>query len=218
MTGDYKLSYSTATWTTWNTNYVVTNSTSTSQTVWADWNNLYEATGTATNSNVITITWQSWSEEAWTRAYARTSAQANRRHYYAAPAAETEEDRAARRARQAQREAERAAVVEAERQERAAARERGRQLLLANLSAEQRAEYETHQRFHIRTPSGRRFCIEHGRAHNVFELDAAGRRIREFCGHVGEHVPDEDNVLAQKLLLENDEETFIRIANVRQLA
>ena len=44
-------------------------------------------------------------------------------------------------------------------------------------------------------------------------LDEGGRPAEVYCIHPSEWVPHEDNMLAQKLMLEYDEESFLRIAN-----
>lgn len=95
---------------------------------------------------------------------------------------------------------------------------RARVLLLSLLDDVQAAEYEAHGQFHvIGSVSGNRYLIMRGRAQNVFRLNDAGERVVELCGHVGECVPDEDNILAQKFMIETDEAEFLRVANATRL-
>lgn len=113
-----------------------------------------------------------------------------------------------------------AAVAERQRaaaeQERAAAesKERATALLLSLLNKQQTADFHARQEFTVTGSDGKRYLIRLGRAHNIFELDDAGNRVVEICGHVSDRVPDEDNIAAQKLALEADAPGFRRIANM----
>ncbi len=102
-------------------------------------------------------------------------------------------------------------------QEREAITVRARSLLMEHLNAEQRQEYEKSNHFHVRGSRGRRYRIKCGRAHNVYTVNDDGLLIVEHCAHVLENVPNEDNILAQKLLIEHDEDAFLATANQRQL-
>lgn len=103
-------------------------------------------------------------------------------------------------------------AAERARLERAAAVEKARVLLLQHLDDEQRAEFEEHRHFHVISSAGRRFQIRLGRESNVSLVNEQGGISRTFCIHVRDQVPDEDNVLAQMLLLRANEEDFLRIA------
>ena len=175
------------TWGSWNDVYTSTTITaSSSSTAWVDWNYRY-CNGTSTSS--VTI-WESWNSNTTSTGYT----------LHAVP--ETEEQREARR------------VAEAERAEAAAAaKERATELLLSVLDEQQAADFVERQEFVVEGSNGRRYLIRHGRQHNVFEIDNDGERIVEICGHVRDHVPNEDNMAAQKLALETDADTFLRIAN-----
>lgn len=108
------------------------------------------------------------------------------------------------------------------------AQRRAQGLLLEHLTAEQRREWETSRAFIVHTADGKRaYRIEYGLAGNVRLVKAdeapVGRYGRllsvgaRFCMHVYHPdgpVPNEDNVLAQKLLLEADERQFLDLANV----
>lgn len=101
-------------------------------------------------------------------------------------------------------------------QERQAATTRARELLIAHLTDEQRAEFEAHQRFHVTSSAGRRFEIEYGQYHNVYLLDDDGRRVTRYCGYFPS-VPLEDNILAQKMLIEKDEARYLSSSNASRV-
>lgn len=101
--------------------------------------------------------------------------------------------------------------------ERVAARRRAAELLLSQLDDEQRTAYEARHRFRLVGADGKLYEIARGRQHNVWELDASGRPRTEFC-ITHPDLPDDDIVLAQKLLLETDPARFRRIANATPVA
>jgi hypothetical protein len=55
------------------------------------------------------------------------------------------------------------------------------------------------------------------RQHNIFLLNEEGQRLREYCIYQEGYLPLPDNHLGQLLLLQADEERFLRIANERIL-
>lgn len=92
-------------------------------------------------------------------------------------------------------------------------KERARRLLRALLTAPQRASLDSCGWFEVRGSRGGRYRIEQGSTANVLELDAAGRPRYRCCAHPGIHIPDEDIMLAQKLLIETDEPLWSRTVN-----
>lgn len=94
-----------------------------------------------------------------------------------------------------------------------APRQRARQLLKANLSLEQTRQLEERGWFEVHGSKGTRYQVWQGQVRNVLQCDDSGRIIGRFCAHPAEAVPDEDAMLAQKLLLETDEAAFLAIAN-----
>lgn len=94
----------------------------------------------------------------------------------------------------------------------AAAREKARLLLVDCLEENQREEFERDGYFHVETRDGtRRYRLRPGgQPQRVMGED--GRRW-SYCIHPSGGFPSEDVVLAQKLLLETNEEEFLRIAN-----
>lgn len=95
--------------------------------------------------------------------------------------------------------------------ENARARERSLTLLMRCLNATQRAEFERSNSFRVRGRSGQEYRITYATAANVEVLAPRGIVERRLCaGPVGVPVPA--MMLAQKLMLENQEAEFLRIA------
>jgi hypothetical protein len=91
---------------------------------------------------------------------------------------------------------------------------RGNQLLMDNLSQEQRAQYVKGGYIEvIGGDTGKRYRIRHGSQMNVEELDLQGRRVHLFCFMPEGRVPIADTMLAQKMALELFEREAIGIAN-----
>jgi hypothetical protein len=94
------------------------------------------------------------------------------------------------------------------------AEERGGQLLIRNLSAVQREQYETRGYFEVvGGDTGKHYRIRRGHQLNVEELDEKGRRLRLLCFMPEGSVPVGDIMLAQKLSLELFESDALRVAN-----
>lgn len=181
-----------ATWLGWNGALLdassMTNETVTLSQTWTVWNGATGTTTTYTNANATFGVW----------------VQAQR---------ETEEQKAAREARQA----EWAAEQKKREQERKEAEARAEALLVAALTAEQRAQKQRDGWFLVDCKSGKRYRIDRGTHGNVKELDDAGRVVATLCAQP-DRVPAPDAHLAQKLMLETDEAAFLRVANRRAVA
>jgi len=119
---------------------------------------------------------------------------------------ETAEQKAVRRRAEAVRE-QRTRDLQAARK---AASDRAERLLEACLSTTQRDQLSSVGWFSVRAPSGRVYQIRRGRARNVVEMTTR----RTYCCHPIDGVPDADTMLAQKLMIETQEEEFLRLANV----
>jgi hypothetical protein len=93
------------------------------------------------------------------------------------------------------------------------AEKRARQLLLDNLSALQREQYETCGYFEVvGGDTGKRYRIRRGYQMNVEELAEKGQRIHLLCFVPQGHVPVYDVMLAQKIALELFELDALRVA------
>lgn len=97
------------------------------------------------------------------------------------------------------------------------ARDRSRALLEEFLTAEQRDELLHSACFHVQGADGFRYQIRLGQAHNVFRVNETGQRVIEYCLITKGILPVCDQLLAQKVLLETDPETFHKTANAWSL-
>jgi hypothetical protein len=99
------------------------------------------------------------------------------------------------------------------------ARRRAEALLRGCLTDEQREDLEKKDCFYLRTiakdGAERRYRIDRSTHGNVKLLDKDNRIIGAYCVQPT-GVPTEDAMLAQKLWLETDEETFRKKANFTQ--
>lgn len=193
---------------------------------WAYWVGGNTATTVTYSDNSTTgdLVWEAWCDDTSTTVtsltnyvWARWSDSANnladRVKLTAARPTETEEERAARIERQrvaAEAAAEQRRVAEEERQ---AAIAKARTLLNEHLNEEQRATYERDSYFEVVVPGTlRHYRIREGWSHNVERLEN-GQPVESFCIHPAQVVPNPDNMLAQKLMLEACEKDFLKIAN-----
>lgn len=201
------------------------------------------ATGTATITYANTVVWQAWTSDttatagniwnAWNRGatWTCTNSSANiwtawngpvqydraRRSIEIARAMPTPEQAAAARARQEEVNR-RYLEQEARRKtERELANQRAEQLLLGHLTEEQRAQLAREDWFLIVSASGKRYRINRGRHANVDVLDENNKVVRSLCVHPADTVPDADTMLAQKVMLQFDEERVTRMANVHPI-
>jgi hypothetical protein len=80
------------------------------------------------------------------------------------------------------------------------------------LAPAQRESYEQHQHFDVISRDGqRRYRVTRGQ--RVKLINPEGRVIKQYCIHPRMDVPAEDTALAQKLMLESEEDRFLRVAN-----
>lgn len=103
------------------------------------------------------------------------------------------------------------------------AQRRAQELLFSMLDEIQIEQWQAERAFTIETADGaRRYRIRHGVAGNIMlvkdgDREAAdGNWLRRFCFHAYHpdgSIPVEDHVLAQKLFIESDEASFLRLAN-----
>lgn len=201
MAGTWCASTTAAIWTVW----AATSGTTTSASaVWPTWCEATSGTETADTSAVV---WWKWNSDA---GYCQINARPRYQEI-----TETDEQRKAREDRlRADAEDARNAAEMAK-----AAQEKAERLLQEHLDEDQRRQHAAEKRFFLVAQSGKRYEVDcQRRQHNVYEVDAAGKRLIEYCIYQRGDCPLPDNTLAQKLLLEHDEPAFLRIANARRLA
>lgn len=88
------------------------------------------------------------------------------------------------------------------------ASDKARALLLKNLDAEQKATFLDKNEFSVRAKDGNVYRITKKLSFNVHGPDG-----RKYCGQLV-NTPVEDQMLAQKVLLENDPQKFFDNANI----
>lgn len=178
------------TWIKWNTDYTCTTATS---ATWEIWNIGYSASGTSTLTSTATcdVIWRGWNST------------------YAAITLETTEQRQARQQ----------AKIAAD-QQRKVIHERAEKWLRQHLNETQEEQYLKDREFVVHSRDGQRRYLITAKDAWVYELDTAGKRIRSFCIHsrVNGQLPIADEVCVKKLLLESDEQAFLKIANATRLA
>lgn len=88
------------------------------------------------------------------------------------------------------------------------ARAKARQLLLRNLDAGQEESFKKDGSFRVTAKDGKVYTVKTARSFNVVAEDGT-----KYCGQTVD-TPVEDQMLAQKLLLEHEPEKFFKNANV----
>ena len=189
----YGCDKTTTSWQTWTSN---TATTSTGPQIWYDWNGTSTACSSDTHYYASDYSWDRWNPPENVLISSLPS-------------------RTLRETREREERSAYAVTVE----QKVKAQRVAEQLLLENMTPDQREMYEKTKRFHVISSEGKRFEVDcNGRRyHNVNELNAEGKRIVEHCIYQRGGTPLGDNYLAQKLLLECDEKEFRRIANQTQL-
>lgn len=114
----------------------------------------------------------------------------------------------------AQRDREWHARLQEERAARLEAERKAEELMMRFLSPEQRDEFRRLSLFTVHLPNGNRYQVRKGHAGNVYKIGEREKLVERLCIHTRETVPDFDNMLAQKLFLESNEDEFRRVANV----
>jgi hypothetical protein len=98
--------------------------------------------------------------------------------------------------------------------ERELAEHRGIQLLLENLTEEQKAEYKFKRYFHVKGgDTGNRYRIHHGRQMNINHVSEDGRSLMGYCFLPQGGLVAGDCMLAQKTALELFERDALKVAN-----
>lgn len=177
--------------------------TAAASNVWVVWNTavtVSTASASASSTNYVWATWNAATATTVTNVWGTWNGVVE----------ETREQRQVRERRQAE-------FVEEQRKqasEAAAARARAARLLEANLDEEQRKTLVEKNCFYLHTKAGRKYRIDRGTHGNVKLIDETGKILKGYCAQP-DGVPVEDSMLAQKLMLESDEDAFLRVANAR---
>lgn len=95
--------------------------------------------------------------------------------------------------------------------------QRSKDLLMSCLTEAQRDSLERFAKFRCVSDVGDVYEIEAHRMHNIFLLDAQGRRVQEWCVTPCGNFPVYDVMLAQKLALETDSSALADQANITDL-
>lgn len=98
------------------------------------------------------------------------------------------------------------------------AEKRALELLMSVLDSRQQRQYLENGSILVVTPKGRHVQLKKGWGGNAVEKCArTGKPLKRFCIHPRESMPENDNVLLQKLLLETDEDKFFETAYTTDL-
>lgn len=203
-------------WVTWNNAYY-TNTTpiTTTYQTYGDWiinpMVLGTWTTTATTSYADEVYWTGWNN---TYRRQRQAEELHRQQMLGQ--VETDEQRAEREARRAEREAVRQAEAAKQAEQKLAADSRARELLLAWLDDQQKLDLAAHGWFEVISNNGRRWRIRTGDLVGNVDLmpEQGDTRLASYCAHPPgrDGLPFDDHHLAQKLVLEAEEERFLNVA------
>ena len=91
------------------------------------------------------------------------------------------------------------------------ARHRAKELFLSKLTPAERLSWERDRRLTVLSSSGRRYTLAPYQPYNI----RRGEYL--YCLRVAAWIPAYDKLLAQRLLIEADEERFLAVANRREL-
>jgi hypothetical protein len=181
-------------WRSWNNDWICgTDFGTTGGIGYCEIDPFFRSTDTGSTASDAINVWQTWNVPQEVR-------EASRR-------ASTEQ-----RERWKHLEQEKQRLYEERQKKEAEAKQRAEALLRSCLTPQQQEELDRLNHFHLLV-GDRRYRIKRGRSRNIELLDESGRPIKKLCAHPGEYVPDADTMLAQKLMLETDEEAFLKLAN-----
>jgi hypothetical protein len=190
--------------------------------IWNVWNQayVYDTAQTVTSNQVI---WTVWQQAAGGQQTASAAMQAQVTYsniYYGqqrlAIRQETPEERQVRERLEAEQYKRQQEVRAKEQKIRAVARE----LLVAHLNRNQRQRFEAEKVFEVTGGSRKQRYLIYADG-RVKRIDEQGP-VESYCIHPSyaepdHNIPIEDLILAKKLMLEFDEETFLKTANATRL-
>lgn len=199
------------------TNYQAYSTASVSQTAWpttVDWfsnstaidSTAWYTTAGTTNDIRMVYDWQQYTPAYTTPAYAPMQVWTGQSWEPAAVLTLEEADRRLAATREAQ-------FKTAIRRKKAI--KKGRKLLMTVLTDEQQREYAKTRSFTVNGQNGRRFKLR--KSGTTHELDENGVALYSHCIHLPYSYIDEDTLVAVKLLLETDVQSFLKIANTTKL-
>lgn len=91
--------------------------------------------------------------------------------------------------------------------------QRATDLLLSHLSPNQQQNYKNHDYFYVQSQTGKHYQIKAAGSCNVCLLNTKGNPTMRYCLQFQDgRIPLPDLLLAQKLLLEQNEQLFLKIA------
>lgn len=192
-------------WIGWNEGTVASNTVnihSTSDSTWSSWSNSAESTNVGSN-----YVWQFWVDTP-------ISVTVPPRRQLALPRRESAEEREARVQRELLRHQEDQRREEERRTELELARVEASNLLDSILSDIQRQTLEKEDWFLVVGKSGNIYRIRRGRVGNIDLLSPEGQILRRYCVHPQGHLPNADDLVAQKLHLESNDDHLMEVANV----
>lgn len=225
------------TWTWWNTTPggLTVNTAESAATTWSIWTSGDTVTATASNdgawnywnvgSGIITDSttrvWGNWNGSvtvSFNPHFQVTDEQLRMTPEQQARARELLDERRAAMEREQREWEERQQRWARQRQEEEkkleVARLEARALLESLLSPAQRASLEQEDWFLVMGKSGSIYRLRRGRVGNVDLVGPDGKVLRKYCVHPGTHLPNFDDLAAQKLHLENDDTSLIELANM----
>ncbi len=92
------------------------------------------------------------------------------------------------------------------------------ELLLSTFTVEERDEWEALDRVTVIAPDGATYRIRRGWAGNIDVIEGDDEIVERWCVHPSRPIPEADNVLGQKLMIESGHADELRgIANVTRL-
>lgn len=183
-------------WNTWVTASDTTTVNYSTNGVWQVW-----CDGIASTSATSSGVWVVWNAEYKVNG----SVVHQYQQHQAQP--ETEEQKQAR----LRREEEARLAEEARKKAEAESKRKAEELLVSQLNPVQRKQLKEMDAFMVELQM-KRYKIRRGQ--RVLELDKDNKPVAQYCIHPSDYqIPSADVMLAQKLLLEHDEDAFLRIAN-----
>lgn len=196
-------------WLTWNSSSASTGTVSLNiadpgAQAWGGWN-------VQTSASTTDDTWSGWNTNP-------SNVRVFQRQYQQQwpTRQETVEERDARVQRELQLRQQREERRVQQTAELKAARTEAKALLDSLLSEIQRQSLEEEGWFIVIGKSGKIYRLRKGRVGNIDQLDEEGRVVTTLCSHPGPYLPNADDLVAQKMFLETDDEYVRQNANVRR--